>query len=71
GATPEGRRTLMVSATTVVIDEADDMLDLGFRAELDALLGATPEGRRTLMVSATTVVIDEADDMLDLGFRAE
>jgi ATP-dependent RNA helicase DeaD len=37
----------------VVIDEADDMLDLGFRAELDALLQATPEGRRTLMVSAT------------------
>lgn len=37
----------------VVIDEADDMLDLGFRAELEALLQATPAGRRTLMVSAT------------------
>lgn len=37
----------------VVIDEADDMLDLGFRAELEALLRATPVERRTLMVSAT------------------
>ncbi len=37
----------------VVLDEADEMLDLGFRDELETLLGATPETRRTLLFSAT------------------
>ena len=37
----------------VVLDEADEMLDLGFREELEQLLGAAPEERRTLLFSAT------------------
>jgi ATP-dependent RNA helicase DeaD len=37
----------------VVLDEADEMLDLGFREDLEFLLAAAPEGRRTLMFSAT------------------
>jgi ATP-dependent RNA helicase DeaD len=37
----------------VVLDEADEMLDLGFREELEAILDAAPEGRRTLLFSAT------------------
>ena len=37
----------------VVLDEADRMLDLGFRDDLDAILEHTPEGRRTHLVSAT------------------
>ena len=37
----------------VVLDEADEMLDLGFREELEAILSAAPESRRTLMFSAT------------------
>jgi ATP-dependent RNA helicase DeaD len=37
----------------VVLDEADEMLDLGFREELEAILDATPETRRTLLFSAT------------------
>jgi ATP-dependent RNA helicase DeaD len=37
----------------VVLDEADEMLDLGFRDELDTLLDATPDWRRTLLFSAT------------------
>ena len=37
-----------------VLDEADEMLDLGFREELEQLLDATPaETRRTLLFSAT------------------
>ncbi len=39
--------------TTVVLDEADQMLDLGFRDELDTILTALPTPRRTHMVSAT------------------
>ncbi|KKL52798.1 hypothetical protein LCGC14_2281860, partial [marine sediment metagenome] len=37
----------------VVLDEADEMLDLGFREDLEFILGEAPETRRTLMFSAT------------------
>lgn len=37
----------------VVLDEADEMLDLGFREDLEFILGSAPEDRRTLMFSAT------------------
>ncbi|MEE4289634.1 MAG: DEAD/DEAH box helicase, partial [Erythrobacter sp.] len=38
---------------TAVLDEADEMLDMGFREELEEILDATPETRRTLLFSAT------------------
>lgn len=38
---------------TVVLDEADEMMDMGFREELEYILDAAPEDRRTLMFSAT------------------
>ncbi len=37
----------------VILDEADEMLDLGFREELEEILDATPKDRRTLLFSAT------------------
>jgi ATP-dependent RNA helicase DeaD len=37
----------------VVLDEADEMLDMGFREDLEFILDSTPESRRTLMFSAT------------------
>jgi len=37
----------------LVLDEADRMLDLGFRADLDAIFSALPNERRTHLVSAT------------------
>lgn len=37
----------------VVLDEADEMLDLGFREDLEFILGAAPRRRRTLLFSAT------------------
>lgn len=37
----------------VVLDEADEMLDLGFREDLEFILEATPKARQTLMFSAT------------------
>ncbi len=36
-----------------VLDEADEMLDLGFREDLEFILGEAPEDRRSLMFSAT------------------
>lgn len=41
------------AARAVVLDEADEMLDLGFREDLEFILAAAPESRRTLMFSAT------------------
>jgi ATP-dependent RNA helicase DeaD len=37
----------------VILDEADEMLDLGFREEIEEILDATPKQRRTLLFSAT------------------
>ncbi|HEU4583272.1 MAG TPA: DEAD/DEAH box helicase [Polyangiaceae bacterium] len=47
-------RALNVSGVReVVLDEADQMLELGFRDELDAIVAALPEERRSHLVSAT------------------
>jgi ATP-dependent RNA helicase DeaD len=37
----------------IVLDEADEMLDMGFREDLEEILDATPAERRTLLFSAT------------------
>ena len=48
------RRALKVSALKVVVlDEADEMLDMGFREDLQFILETTPAMRRTLLFSAT------------------
>ncbi|MGZ3458158.1 MAG: ATP-dependent RNA helicase DbpA [Archangium sp.] len=38
---------------TVVLDEADRMLDMGFREDMERILGATPPARQTVLFSAT------------------
>jgi ATP-dependent RNA helicase DeaD len=38
---------------TVVLDEADEMMQMGFQDELNAILDATPQDRNTLLFSAT------------------
>ncbi|MEZ5280207.1 MAG: DEAD/DEAH box helicase [Acidimicrobiales bacterium] len=52
---------------TVVLDEGDEMLDLGFAEELDAILDATPTERQTVLFSATMPpkMVDIADRHLD------
>jgi len=48
------RGALDLSALKVaVLDEADEMLDMGFREDLEEILDATPSERRTLLFSAT------------------
>ena len=48
------RGALDLSALRVaILDEADEMLDMGFREELEEILDATPQDRRTLLFSAT------------------
>jgi ATP-independent RNA helicase DbpA len=38
---------------TVVLDEADRMLDMGFREDMERILGQTPSTRQTVLFSAT------------------
>ena len=48
------RESLNLSALEVlVLDEADEMLDMGFAEDLDAILQATPATRQTALFSAT------------------
>jgi ATP-dependent RNA helicase DeaD len=49
-----GRRALVLDElTTVVLDEADEMLDMGFAEDIEAILEATPAQRQTVLFSAT------------------
>ena len=48
------RHTLKVDhLRTVVLDEADEMLNMGFREDIDAILSQLPRERQTLLFSAT------------------
>ncbi len=48
------RGTLRVEAVkTVVLDEADEMLDIGFAEDVEAILRRTPRSRQTALFSAT------------------
>jgi ATP-dependent RNA helicase DeaD len=49
----ERKRLDLTKLKTIVLDEADEMLDLGFREDLEFILDATPESRQTLLFSAT------------------
>ncbi|MGH7788838.1 MAG: DEAD/DEAH box helicase, partial [Candidatus Binatia bacterium] len=43
----------LASVKIVVLDEADEMLDMGFAEDLDAILAAAPAERQTVLFSAT------------------
>ncbi len=57
----------------VVLDEADEMLDLGFREDMEFILKTTPETRRTLLFSATLprMIITLAKTYQQDAFRIE
>ena len=56
------RRTLkMETVRMVVLDEADEMLDMGFREDIEAILDKIPEDRQTVLFSATM-----AKEIMDL-----
>jgi ATP-dependent RNA helicase DeaD len=49
-----GRGTLRLAAVeTVVLDEADEMLDMGFAEDIETILGGTAEERQIVLFSAT------------------
>ncbi len=48
------RKALKINHVTwVVLDEADEMLNMGFREDIDAILESTPQEKQTLLFSAT------------------
>jgi len=48
------RKTIKLSeVTTVILDEADEMLDMGFLEDIEAILAEVPNERQTLLFSAT------------------
>ena len=72
------RRALNVSSLKcAVLDEADEMLDMGFRDDLQFILETTPAERRTLLFSATlpksivTLATHYQKDALRIATRSE
>ena len=48
------RKTIkMDQVHTVVLDEADEMLNMGFREDIETILSGVPEERQTVLFSAT------------------
>ena len=46
-------RIKLNAVTTVVLDEADEMLNMGFKEDLDSILSETPDEKNTWLFSAT------------------
>lgn len=55
------------SIKRLVIDEVDEMMGLGFRTQLNNILGALPERRQNLMFSAT--ITDEVETLTNTYFN--
>jgi len=47
------KKLLLEKINYLVLDEADEMLNMGFKDDLDSILSKTPEGRQSLLFSAT------------------
>ena len=48
-----GKKLKLDGIAVVVLDEADEMLDMGFAEDLEAILAETPKERQTVLFSAT------------------
>jgi ATP-dependent RNA helicase DeaD len=73
----ERRALKLTGLRCAVLDEADEMLDMGFREDLQFILETTPKDRRTLLFSATlpkaivTLATHYQKDALRIATRGE
>lgn len=56
--------SLLEDISIIVLDEADRMLDMGFKRDLEFILGKVPEDRQTMLFSATM-----AENVRDLAMK--
>eukprot|EP00850_Spirogloea_muscicola_P005562 SM000025S08457 [mRNA] locus=s25:851171:854713:- [translate_table: standard] len=69
-AGPQGRDQCVARLTQVlVMDEADQLLDMGFRKTLDGILAEVPKNRQTLLFSAT--IPDEVHAMKAIALKKD
>ena len=52
----------------LIVDEVDEMLNLGFRTQLKNIIDALPQRRQNLMFSAT--MTEEVEELIDVFFNA-
>ncbi len=69
----QARRVNLSTVQTLVLDEADRMLDMGFIEDIETIVAATPGDRQTLLFSATLdgTIAQLARDMLNEPLRIE
>ena len=69
----QARRVNLSTVQTLVLDEADRMLDMGFIEDIETIVAATPAERQTLLFSATLdgTIARLARDMLKAPLRIE
>ncbi|HUH88875.1 MAG TPA: DEAD/DEAH box helicase [Pusillimonas sp.] len=69
----QARRVNLSTVHTLVLDEADRMLDMGFIEDIETIVAATPASRQTLLFSATLdgTIARLARDMLNEPLRIE
>lgn len=69
----EQRTITLKEVSILVLDEADRMLDMGFRPQLNAILRHVPKERQTLLFSATMPkeILEMANSQMRLPIRIE